>query len=127
AFFPHQGNWVEANVTAEARSLNAPLIAVPVAADAQPKPPFITNTGVSLGLGTLKQSHDREGIVIRLYEQHGIHGETSLTFDRPVRSVSRVNILEEDIDGPDITHEGDTLSFPVRPFELITLLLTFGN
>ena len=124
AFFPHPGTWVEGNVTAEARSLNAPLIAVPVAADAQPKPPFIINTGVSLGLGTIKQAHDRKGIVVRLYEQHGIHGETSLAFDRPIHTVSRVNILEEDVDGPDITHQGDTIAFPVRPFEIITLLVT---
>lgn len=125
AFFPHTGNWVEGGVTSEGRALNAPLVAVPVAPDARAQAPFVTNAGVALGLGTLKQAHDRDGIVIRLYEQHGVRGETSLTFDRPVSSVSRVNILEEDIDGGEIVHNGDTLTFDVRPFELITLLVTF--
>src|SRR5699024_1452102 len=106
------------------RALNASLVAVPVAPDARAQAPFITNSGVALGLGTMKQAHDRDGIVIRVYEQHGVRGETSLTFDRPVTSVSRVNILEEDTDGAEIAHNGDTLTFNVRPFELVTLLVT---
>lgn len=123
AYFPHQGDWIEGDVTAEARALNAPLVAVPVSADALPKPSFITNEGISLGLGTMKKAHDRDGIVLRVYEQHGQRGQTSLTFDRPIKSVSRTNLLEEDIDDGDITVEGDTITFLVRPFEVVTLLL----
>jgi alpha-mannosidase len=123
SFFPHVGDWVEGNVTAEARALNAPLVAVPVSVDAQSKPPFITNRGVPLGLGTMKKAHDRDGIVIRLYEQHGMTGETSLTFDRPVKAFSRTNLLEEDVEGQEITHDGNTLTFNVRSFELVTLVV----
>ncbi|HVL24997.1 MAG TPA: glycoside hydrolase family 38 C-terminal domain-containing protein [Thermomicrobiales bacterium] len=123
AFYPHEGNWVAGNVTAEARALNAPLVAVPVAADALSQPPFVTSTGVALGLGALKKAHDRDGLVLRVYEQHGDRGVASLTFDRPVTAVQRVNLLEEDIDGEAITVDGATLTFPVRPFEIVSLLI----
>ncbi len=125
ALFPHEGDWIEGGVTAEARALNAPLVTVSVSEKAIASPAFITNDGVRLGLGALKKAHDREGLVLRVYEQHGIRGETSLTFGRPVTSVTRTNLLEEDADGADIIHEGDTLRFTVRPFEIVTLLLEF--
>lgn len=125
AFFPHEGTWVDGNVTAEARALNAPLVAVQVSADALPRPAFVRNEGVLLGLGTMKKAHDRDGIAIRVYEQHGKQGESSLTFDRPVRSVSQTNLLEEDTDGGEILHDGATLTFNVRPFEVITLVVEF--
>jgi alpha-mannosidase len=125
AFFPHVGDWIDANVTAEARALNAPLIALPVAEDAASKPAFVRNEGVVLGLGALKKAHDRDGVTLRVYEQHGARGETSLVFDRPVKAVHRTNLLEEDTDGEDITIDGSTLSFIVRPFEIVTLVLEF--
>ena len=125
AFFPHVGDWVDANVTAEARALNAPMVAVPVGADAQPSDPFVRNDGVVLGLGALKKAHDRNGLTLRVYEPHGIRGETSLTFDRPVKSVNRTNLLEEDAEGADIEVDGNTLRFTVRPFEIITMVLEF--
>jgi alpha-mannosidase len=123
AFFPHTGNWVEGNVTAEARALNAPLVAVPVDAEADSRPAFLTSTGVAVGLATLKQAHDRDGIVVRVYEEHGDRGRASLTFDRPVRSAQRVNLLEENAEGSEIAVNGATVAFDVRPFEVVSLLV----
>ena len=78
-----------------------------------------------LGLGALKKAHDRNGLTLRVYEPHGIRGETSLTFDRPVKSVNRTNLLEEDAEGADIEVDGNTLRFTVRPFEIVTMVLEF--
>lgn len=125
AFFPHTGDWIDGNVTAEARALNAPLVAVPVATGAESKPAFVTNEGVRLGLGTLKKAHDRDGYALRVYEEHGVRGATSLTFDRPVASVDRTNLLEVDCDGEEITVDGSTVAFKVRPFEIATLVIRF--
>jgi alpha-mannosidase len=125
AFYPHTGDWIDANVTATARALNAPLVAVPVSADAQPSGAFVRNEGVVLGLGALKKAHDRDGIVVRVYEQHGIRGTTSLVFDREVKAAHRTNLLEEDAEGEDITIDGKTLSFLVRPFEIVTMVIEF--
>ncbi len=126
SFFPHVGDWIEGDVVAEAHALNAPMVVTEVAADAKPIAPFVVNTGVKLGLGTVKKAHDRDGLTVRVYEPHGVRGLTSLTFDRPVTSVERTNLLEEDADGEEITLDGATVSFRVRPFEIITLVVNFA-
>jgi len=41
-----------------------------------------------------------------------------------VTNASRVNLLEENIDG-DVTVEGNVVSITLRPFELVSLLLEF--
>ena len=63
-------------------------------------------------------------MVLRVYEPHGSRGTSTLTFDRPVTNASRVNLLEENIDG-DVTVEGNAISVRLRPFELVSLLLEF--
>ncbi len=125
AFFPHTGDWVDAGVTYEAKALNAPLIAVPVAEDATASAPFVENEGVRLGFGALKKAHDRDGLTLRVYEPHGIRGEASLVFDRPVKAANRTNLLEEDAEGADIRVEGERVTFEVRPFEIVTMVLEF--
>lgn len=124
AFFPHPGDWVDADVTAEARALNAPLIAVPVRSGAGSNAPFIVNDGVRLGLGAFKKAHDRKGFAIRVYEEHGVRGETSLTFARKPKHVHATNLLEEDVD-LDFTVDGNTIRFTARPFQIATFVVEF--
>jgi alpha-mannosidase len=125
AFFPHVGNWVDAGVTFEAKALNAPLAAVPVAEDAKASDAFVRNEGLALGFGALKKAHDREGLTLRVYEPHGARGEATLVFDRPVKAVNRTNLLEEDTEGADIMVNGERVTFDVRPFEIVTMVLEF--
>jgi len=122
SLLPHVGDWIDAGVVHEAHALNAPLIAVPVANDARGVPALVANAGVDLGFGALKQAHDRDGLVLRLYEPHGIGGRSVLTFSRDVRSATAVTLLEEDADSP-LEHEGRTVTLRVRPFEVISILL----
>jgi alpha-mannosidase len=85
---------------------------------------FVSVSGLEPGFGALKMAHDRDGVVLRIYEPHGSRGTTTLAFDRPVKSATRVNLLEEDITG-DVTVDSNAVSIGVRPFELVSLLLEF--
>ncbi|MCO5226555.1 MAG: glycosyl hydrolase-related protein, partial [Thermomicrobiales bacterium] len=125
SYFPHTGDWIQGKVTQEALALNAPMVVTEVAADASPIAPFVTIDGVQLGLGTVKKAHDRDGITVRVYEPHGIRGVSSMTFDRPVKAFNRTNMLEEDADGNELTLDGATASFEVRPFEIATFVVEF--
>ncbi|MBA2248388.1 MAG: alpha-mannosidase, partial [Chloroflexia bacterium] len=122
SLFPHPGDWIDAGVVHEAHALNAPLIAVPAAIDAPGVPALMTIEGVDLGFGTLKRAHDRDGLVLRLYEPHGTGGRSVLTFSRDVRAATAVTLLEEDADSP-LEHDGLTVTLRVRPFEVISILL----
>jgi len=124
SLFPHAGDWVAGGVTQEARALNSPLVAVPAAADAKSRESYVTPSGVEIGFAALKQSHDRDGVVLRLYEPHGDRGTVTLTFARPVRSIRKVSLLEEDVDHGELPVEQNAVSFEVRPFEVVSLLIS---
>ncbi|MDQ3524108.1 MAG: glycosyl hydrolase-related protein, partial [Chloroflexota bacterium] len=64
-----------------------------------------------------------DGLVLRVYEPHGNRGTASLTFQDAPTSASRVNILEEPVDGGDIALDNETVSFEIGPFEVVTLRL----
>ena len=123
SYFPHTGNWVDGGVTREARALNAPLVVTGASADAMDRGPFVTSDGTEVGLAALKPAHDQDGLVLRVYEPHGNQGQVSLTCTRAPSTVNRVNLLEEPVDGSDISLDGNTVSFDIRPFEVVTLLL----
>ena len=124
SLFPHQGNWTEGGVTQEARALNSPLVAVTTAADATSTPSFVTTEGVELGFAALKKAHDRDGVVLRVYEPHGDRGPVTLTFATPVTSVRTVNLLEEDVEDGELAVENGRVTFSVRPFEVVSLLVS---
>ena len=123
SLFPHAGNWVEGGVTREARALNAPLVVTETGTDAGDRASFVASTGLELGLGTLKRAHDGDGTILRVYEPHGARGRAELTFTDAPSSVSRVTILEEPTEGSGITLDGNTASFEIGPFEVVTLLI----
>jgi alpha-mannosidase len=123
SLFPHTGDWVEGGVTREARTLNAPMVVTAAAANASGRDGFVTSTGAELGLSTLKQAHDRDAIVVRVYEPHGSRGKANLRFAERPASVTRVTLLEEPAEGGEITLDGSTASFEIGPFEIVTLLI----
>ena len=120
AVFPHAGNWVAGKVVQAAQAFNAPLV---IGNGGQEAPDgFVSVSGLEVGFGALKRAHDRDGLVLRVYEPHGASGTTTLTFARPIASARRVNLLEEDVEG-DVAVDGQRVTFDLRPFELASLLL----
>jgi alpha-mannosidase len=99
------------------------MVVTAAAASASEGDGFVTSTGAELGLSTLKQAHDRDGIVLRVYEPHGSRGRASLRFAEQPASVTRVTLLEEPAEGGEITLDGSTASFEIGPFEIVTLLI----
>ena len=75
-------------------ALNSRLITVPAGPDTADGPGFVRVEGTELGLGTLKQAFDGDGLVLRVYEPNGARGPVTLRFADPVAAVERVNLLE---------------------------------
>jgi alpha-mannosidase len=123
ALFPHEGDWVAGKVVQAAQAFNAPMV---VTAGASPVPSggFVEVSGLELGFGALKRAHDRDGLVLRVYEPHGARGMSTLSFPRTVVSATRVNLLEEEVEGF-VTFERNSVSLSLRPFELVSVLLEF--
>ena len=129
SLFPHLGSWEEAGVVREAFALNSPLFRVDqssVGPVTSRKAGFVTAGGIELALGSLKRAEGGGALILRLYEPHGARGTASLRFGRTVEKVERTNLLE---DSPvdELSVENEVVRFEVRPFEVTTLRLEFGN
>lgn len=124
AVFPHTGNWTNGGVVRAAQEFNAPMTAVTGSASASSES-LVSSSGLELGFSALKQAHDRDGIVLRVYEPHGSSGESTIAFNRSVKSVTRVNLLEEDLEDGTVPVDGNAVTLGLRPFELVSLLIDF--
>ncbi|MEW6636367.1 MAG: alpha-mannosidase [Actinomycetota bacterium] len=125
ALYPHPGGPSEAGVAEEAFALNSPLVAVGGAGEG-PGVGFLEAEEVTLALGALKRAEDGRGVILRLYEPYGARGEARLRFAGGVEEARRCDLLEEPVEG-DVSLEGGVVSLGVRPFEVISLRLVFGD
>jgi len=105
AIYPHEGDFLKAEINKKAFEYNVPLAKCDFAV-----PAFIREALVDKGvfLQSMKLSEDGKYIVLRMTEQNGARGK--IRFMKPVKFM---NMLE------DIEGEGDTVSY--KPFEIITV------
>lgn len=118
SYFPHPGTWSEGGVVDEAFSLNSPLL---VSEGGAVRDAFVEVSGLSLGIGALKQTEDGNGLILRVYEPNGARGIARLKFSRSMSTIEPVNLLEDAIESP--LEGGDTAKLEFRPFEIKSLRL----
>src|SRR5256714_2814512 len=128
SLLPHVGDWKEAQSVRRAYELNVPVVCIA----GQMKPtstPIESATGIAsisfiqvdcahVIVETVKPAEDGDGLIVRLYEAHNQRGRGTLTFVTSILSAQECNLLEEPIS--DVSCQGNTLSFQVRPFEIKT-------
>ena len=75
-------------------------------------------------LETVKKAEDENAWIVRLYEckQYRSNAVT-LTFGQPIREAVECNLLEEQ-EAP-VDHQGHTLTFPIKPFEIKSFKVWF--
>jgi alpha-mannosidase len=123
SLYPHTGNWVDGGVTREARVLNAPLVVTSTSSESEHQDSFVTSAGHEIGLGTLKRAHERNAVVLRVYEPHGARGNVTLDFASAPSTVQRSSILEEPTSASAIDLDGSRAEFEIKPFEIVTLII----
>lgn len=142
SLMPHAGDWRAAGVDAEADALNTPLTVVggggaggnaPEGPGAWAPLQLQCRGGASVRVEAVKPAEDGDGTVVRLVETHGGRGEVELTWGVPEgrrapREVTPVDLLERlrrgsDEEASQLHHERSVTRFPVRPFEIVSLLV----
>jgi len=123
SLLPHPGSWGR-DTAAQAYLLNDPVIShVPE----EPTPlqtsriDFFRLEPGNLILETVKPAEDGRGWIVRLYDFQRRRGTGKLACGFSVREAWRTTILEEDQEQLDTS--GSVISFPFRPYEVITLRL----
>ncbi len=78
--------------------------------------------GEAVVIETLKPAEDGDGLILRLYESHGSHARTALTFAEPPASVETVDLLEDPrAEDVGLEQGGARVTMRLRPFQVVSL------
>jgi alpha-mannosidase len=124
AVYPHAGDWRAAETVRRAAEYNVPLLAA--YEEAHPGTlgklvSFASARPANVEITWLKRAEDSDAWVLRLVEWHGVSSEAVIALACTVERVRRANLLEDG--GETLALGGKTLILPVRPYEIVTLLV----
>ena len=126
SLLPHCGDHIRGGVIRAGYELNLPLQHAKI----EPLPSngylpvthgLLTLDSDNIIVESIKKAEDCEGIILRLYEAHGLHSRVVVTFGLDVAKVILTNLLEETIGT--FTLSGDSVRIEFKPFEIQTLLI----
>ncbi|GIN13512.1 alpha-mannosidase [Shouchella clausii] len=113
AFYPHRGDWREANTQGEAWDLNEPLIAEQTEAVHK----LFSVRFSHVHLDAIKKAEDTASTIIRLHEFEGRSGKAVIDWHGPAPKWREVNLMEEPLSD---WQEGE-ITFAIKPYELKTI------
>ena len=123
AIRPHQGGWRESGTPLMAYMLNVPVLAFPGSGGKTELPSFASVDRENVTIEAVKQQLDGEDTILRLYECYGARTDVTLTLGEEPASVRIVNLLEEDL--APANQNGNQIRFILKPYEILTLKVTF--
>jgi alpha-mannosidase len=127
SLLPHTGDLRAGCVIEQATALNMPLHLFPAEPRKAPLPArrsFFEIDKPGLLIDTVKYSESGDTIIVRLYESYGARGTATLTTTLPVRHAFHADLLERT--GPPIPCASGAITFPIKPFEILTFKLVLG-
>lgn len=128
AMFVHEGLADLAQVHRAAERFNNPVAVIgsitPADTVAAELPSFSLATvdAPNVTIETVKKAEKSDAIVLRVFEHANIRAKTRIAFGLPVKSVKRVNLMEEG-KAEKIALSGNAITLELRPFEIATLLI----
>ncbi|MCC6679336.1 MAG: alpha-mannosidase [Phycisphaeraceae bacterium] len=118
ALYPHQGDWRDGGVVAEAMRFNNPVRWL---SGTLPQRSFFTVDDPNLILDSIKRTEDSRGLLLRLYEAHGGRGVARLTCGLPFSEARYCNILEDP--GDSLQLRDGAMDVTYQPHQLISIIL----
>lgn len=130
SLLPHAGGWREGGVLPSAYELNLPPYTATLAAQPAGGLPnrfaFATCDAAHVVIETVKRAEDDDAWIVRLYEAEQYRAAAvRLRFGRPLRRVQACNLVERE--GRDWPCDGDTVTFPIAPYEIKTFKVWFAD
>lgn len=127
SLFPHLGDFREAGAIHEAYCLNQPLMAAPVSNNTSVLPEnfsLVQCDQPNVIVETVKKAEDGDDMILRFYEAFGQRCNATLTLGIPFHNVQLCDLMENPIHDAVLTVSGQTITVPVKNFEIITLRFT---
>ena len=126
SLLPHTGSFRDGNVVQEAYSLNQPLMAARASGEGELPEHFslVSCKQPNIILETVKRAEDGNGLIFRFYEAYNRRGQADITLGVPFKNVTVCDLMEQPAEAPQASVNGQTVSLPVKNFEIITLRIT---
>ena len=120
SILPHQGGFSVESVVRPAYEVNISVINMLTSAPMDEFKGIIEVDQPNIIVESIKWAENQNAFVVRIYEAGKTGGKVNLKFNISVKTVSLVNLLEEN---PDLVEmNNDIVSLYLRPFEIKTLL-----
>jgi alpha-mannosidase len=129
SLYPHAGTWRSALSVRHGFDFNYKLSALQVEAHTGELPhehSFVSIEPSNLALTAMKESEDGKSLVLRFYEWAG--KQTTARINVPVGATraTAANLMEQD-QGAALQIDGNQVLFPVTPYSINTLRLTYDD
>ena len=129
SMLPHAGDWVVADVLAQAESLNRPLRVTGKTNGVGKQMSLIADFGSS-GAGDVVlsgiSSRERKVVQVRLYEATGADAAAEIVWSVPVKRVRVVDFLGKVMKEPRVVHKDNVTSVQIAAFKIVTLEVTLA-
>ena len=128
ALYPHAGSWKQAETMHRGYELNYPVTAVQVAAHSGSQPPehsWISVENANVSLTAVKKAEDDNALVFRLVEWAGQSSMVKLHLPAGATGAFEANLMEKR-DAKPLSLNGDTLTAPIAPYEILTVEATYA-
>ena len=119
---PHEGDYRSAGIARMAYDLNAPMQALPVAAQAGCLPQrysMVTLSEDTVILETVKKAEDTDGTVFRMYDACNRKATVDVTFGFTPKRVTLCDLMEKELE--QLQLRGNTVTLPIKPYEIVTI------
>jgi alpha-mannosidase len=129
SLYPHAGTWKQALTVRRGYELNDPLKAQQVFSHTGSLPAehswaAVENPNVTLT--AIKKAEDSDALIFRMYEWAGTATEVKLHIPPGATSATETNMMEKP-EGATLNLTGDTITVPIKPYEILTLEATYPN
>ena len=127
ALYPHTGDWKQALTVRHGYEYNYKLHAMQVDSHAGSLPArysAIQPESQNIVLTAVKKAEDSDALVLRFYEWAGKDGAVRIRLPKGAISAELTNLLE-DQHGAAVSIDGDTISVPTHPYEIVTVKIVY--
>ncbi|HEX3373999.1 MAG TPA: glycoside hydrolase family 38 C-terminal domain-containing protein [Edaphobacter sp.] len=129
ALYPHAGTWKQALTVRRGYELNDPLTAQQVFPHTGTLPAehswaSIENPNVTLT--AIKKAEDSDALIFRMYEWAGTPTDVKLHIPPGATSATETNLMEKP-EGAALNLTGDTITVPIKPYEILTIQATYPH
>ena len=129
ALYPHAGTWKQAQTVHRGYELNDPLKAEQVFPHTGSLPAehsFVSVDNPNVVLTAVKKAEDADALIFRMYEWAGEPTQVKLHVPPGATTATETNLMEKP-EGATLTVAGDTITVPIKPYEILTIQATYPN